>query len=1052
MGLSKNLWHLKVSVRHRDDTVPFTMTVQRESSEAKYRTDRTETSDGRQDGGNRNNNHRMNRFSKFMQSEYTQYAIAFAMMASIVLLIVIPWAVTGDASAPSTDILVIGDSQCENMEQYFADTLFKELSMNLKMRGLLQKGGVRMKLDCRSWRRLAECLPTHKHCSSAKAILPKYCKDKNYDIVVPWVGVNNIDWNSTMYGTTGEHYFERRDRTIQEVNEVFTTATTFCPNSRVLAVAPLNIANCGWGWGHLGDTCQGFDGSYAHPFFISHWLGQQIKNVADVLPRVTFYNTSGLEDTSKYYDATHTRDPVVAKNIAMGLSNAIATQVHAQQLSFEYSMNWENALSQSTVMFTDKEIKSFSDDPANGLAVSGLGRLDYKKPRLVDAFHEPAWDVLCGNNTLNETLGGGTGVTANSTGDSDSEAACGKIELKEFWAIVAILLAPLILFEALSYAILCLDDSNEDKKTTTQANVKDPNSKAIATTTTSSAQSPVVQSESPHKRVLMPCDPLPRMMPALEGVRVLGAFHILVFHLYQKFEWTHYNAETCQFCGFGKYWVQVFFVLTGFVSYKSCSRETSSPGHSDGWTLARRRVVVLYPLYFISSLMGYLTTILNGAAASSDEVFRTLLLNQTWWPPFHFAGVNGPGWFLSCLLCFWVALPHWCRSMKKAASVSLGEWSIDSVANSSSATGAQNSRSLSSPGHASPGADNNGGNSSHSNVSRTNSTVSSSRSSMPPLLLLCLFSVSYLASWGSHLSCYQILDFPLKGRWYAMAVHNLVEFSPYANWYHVAFGASAACLIEYWPRQSLLKRVIRFCGASLAVLGTLVFFLLARSPGFSMGTHELLIDKGPFALPVLFVLLVACSDKDLPDPMASKILTTLGKLFASLSWPIYILHVPISSLLKQILEEEEYPIVFYVLVQPMVLVLAACLGAKFHSNWNRFFSSKKKKSSADVVKSKSKQTSSNSNNSGSSSDRGNNGKLVIAMNELKPLATQDQNVDKTKLVEVVEMKKVSGDGDDQSGVERLSRAKSDGSDIIDDQTKELLGSPASRSTLRSDKQ
>ena len=760
-----------------------------------------------------------------MNSASMQYLIALGMAVSIILLIVIPYAVVDERESDNTSVLILGDSQCENMKQYFADTLHEELTLNLKMRGLLRRGGVNMKMDCRSWRRLAECLPVHKHCSNAKALLPKYCKGKQYDVVVPFLGVNNIDWNSTIYGEPGAHWDERKNRTIQEVDEMVATAATACPGSQVLVASPMNIANCGWGWGHLGDTCMGFDGITQHPFFLSHWLGEQMAAAADLFPSVTFFNTSGLEDTSLYYDATHTDDPKVAKNMAMGIANAISVQVQAQQMRFSLSMTWEHALSQAQRMFTRDEAVAFSEDPQNSVNIP-QGKLDYKRPRLVDAFHEPSWEVLCessgnGTNTLNQTLGG----AVNASGSSDSEAACGKIELKEFLAIVGIFLIPLLFFEGLAF--LALDDEN---------NLTTP-----------------------------PADPLPRMMPALEGIRIIGAFHILVFHLYQKFEWSNFTSETCQFCGFGKYWVQVFFMLTGFVSYRSCSRE----GGPDGFTLARRRVVGLYPLYFIACMMGYLVTLLQTNAASADEVFRTLLLNQTWWPPFHYGGLSGPGWFLSCLFVFWIALPHWARALRRGAL-----WKV-----------------------------------------------------------VMLVTISYLASWMAHLSCYEILDFPLRGRWYVLAVHNFIEFSPYANWYNVAFGLGLAALIERWPSDAL-KRTIRLCGASSSIIGIMVFFLLARSPGFTMGTHELLIDKGPLSLPVVAILMIACTDSK--DPMARFALSFIGRA-APLAWPIYILHVPVSQLLKQILEEEDYPIAFNVFIQPAVLLLAACLGAKFHTNWNALF-------------------------------------------------------------------------------------------------------------------
>ena len=66
-----------------------------------------------------------------------------------------------------------------------------------------------------------------------------------------------------------------------------------------------------------------------------------------------------------------------------------------------------------------------------------------------------------------------------------------------------------------------------------------------------------------------------------------------------------------------------------------------------------------------------------------------------------------------------------------------------------------------------------------------------------------------------------------------------------------------------------------------------------------MGTYYLLFDKGPATLPVVALLLAACTCVPLTDPLGGRLLRHLAPL-GCLSWAAYILHVPLSTALSDL--------------------------------------------------------------------------------------------------------------------------------------------------------
>ena len=159
---------------------------------------------------------------------------------------------------------------------------------------------------------------------------------------------------------------------------------------------------------------------------------------------------------------------------------------------------------------------------------------------------------------------------------------------------------------------------------------------------------------------------LPRQMPAVEGLRIIGAVHIVAFHFY-LFE---HKETQCLPCRLGEWWVHIFFVITGLVSYRSASRQkTTADAHAfGGLRLLERRLKHIYPITFISFVIMYFVRMYNDAYVTSVSVLRVLMLSSSWTPPFHDSSVlNGPAWYISNLVPFWLLLPHWARALRRAS-------------------------------------------------------------------------------------------------------------------------------------------------------------------------------------------------------------------------------------------------------------------------------------------------------------------------------------------------------------------------------------------------
>jgi peptidoglycan/LPS O-acetylase OafA/YrhL len=387
------------------------------------------------------------------------------------------------------------------------------------------------------------------------------------------------------------------------------------------------------------------------------------------------------------------------------------------------------------------------------------------------------------NAFCNETLDSTN--SAAGMNPAENNEACAQRDMVDvpssLWIIVVICLFPLLIVEvALIGLVCCAERAPSDEEGRTE----DPQ----------------------HYRTIGKSLPI-------EGLRVIAAVHIVIFHLNQTFT-SGPTTFQCSFCGFGKYWVQSFFMISGYM----CALSHLSKPESQRPKIVRfmfNRILPLYPLYLLSivvALIGRAATepSIPGSRVDIDagHVVLSVFMLQSWVPPFH-VPINGPGWFVSNLFLFWMLFPHWINL-----------------------------------------------------ASRTRR-----QRDMVILMVLC-----WLSSFAPHLICYIFFDMPLYKRWYGNNIHNVrapagcnfeqrilkcvlfwlqfIEFHPLANWPSYFSSILLARLVTCQNFESA-HRVMYAVGGTAVMFIMLIFFIVADPPGFEMGTYELLIDKGPLAIPLL---------------------------------------------------------------------------------------------------------------------------------------------------------------------------------------------------------
>eukprot|EP01062_Namystynia_karyoxenos_P035062 TRINITY_DN25693_c0_g1_i1.p1 TRINITY_DN25693_c0_g1~~TRINITY_DN25693_c0_g1_i1.p1 ORF type:complete len:968 (+),score=191.97 TRINITY_DN25693_c0_g1_i1:71-2905(+) len=442
------------------------------------------------------------------------------------------------------------------------------------------------------------------------------------------------------------------------------------------------------------------------------------------------------------------------------------------------------------------------------------------------------------NGTLNSSnAGAGMGAAAvgsrNWTGAGVNATACLAAGSARLWSVVLAALVPFLAWEAAVLAALRCSApgrrAGQQGGDTPPPDVTPPRArecpgdaetgegdegKEVAGTT----QAP--QGAVPQSR-------------GIEGIRTLASLHIVSFHLFQTLHADGGAAEVhCSVCGFGKYQVQTFMLVSGYVS--AASNLAKGVVSESTPSFLRRRLLPLWPLHALCIAFAAAYTGLHRGewdAEHSKGLLLSLPLLQSWIPPFIASGLNGPAWFLSNLVLFWACFPHWMRAAR----------AMSPAAAAGAALGV------------------------------------------------------YAASWTPTVICYLLFDLPLQSYWYGEHIHNFIEFNPLCNWPAFALGLLGARLTRAagaggaHPAAAWALRAVRRGGASVALLAMAVFFAAAQPPGFVMGTYRLMVDKGPLSLPVLLPLVVSAHSEPMLDRLAAGALEPLASL-GGLAWPLYITH------------------------------------------------------------------------------------------------------------------------------------------------------------------
>lgn len=136
----------------------------------------------------------------------------------------------------------------------------------------------------------------------------------------------------------------------------------------------------------------------------------------------------------------------------------------------------------------------------------------------------------------------------------------------------------------------------------------------------------------------------------LDLVRFLCAFYVVLFHfLYRSVAMNEYNAglyESVMWAAYGWVGVQVFFVISGFIVFKSASGK--SPIH-----FVRGRFLRLYPAYWICMSITLLAMFLS-APSWWDLTYMDVLVNFTMAQGFvGVSHVDGVYWTLVHELAFY---------------------------------------------------------------------------------------------------------------------------------------------------------------------------------------------------------------------------------------------------------------------------------------------------------------------------------------------------------------------------------------------------------------
>lgn len=270
--------------------------------------------------------------------------------------------------------------------------------------------------------------------------------------------------------------------------------------------------------------------------------------------------------------------------------------------------------------------------------------------------------------------------------------------------------------------------------------------------------------------------------------------------------------------------------------------------------------------------LSLLLAIVSAAPVNPLDLALVASLAHSWVNPFH-SELNGASWYLSALVGFWIVLPIWIRA---------ADWLA---------------------------------------ATRGVSGVVSALTAV----WLCTLSLPFLLYiWP--------MDFGPREVDPRMVIHNFVAYSPYTNWQPVAIGLLLAVLVMLGIEPRTQVSVASCLGVSMA--GLALAWFVVPSPGFTIGTEYLLLEKG-FALQPLFALLMLGSmgARHFPNPLYQALTGSFMLWFARLCWPIFILHQPVHRFclkhLFPLLRPGNPPPIVYMILYPLVLVLLSVAASRF---------------------------------------------------------------------------------------------------------------------------
>jgi peptidoglycan/LPS O-acetylase OafA/YrhL len=138
-------------------------------------------------------------------------------------------------------------------------------------------------------------------------------------------------------------------------------------------------------------------------------------------------------------------------------------------------------------------------------------------------------------------------------------------------------------------------------------------------------------------------------LEALTSIRFLAALYVAIFHtgLSSLFSQT---SGLARFLRSGYTGVSFFFVLSGFILAYNYPRIRSKRKF---WIARFARV---YPVYFLSIVLGILMHSMRGKPQPVLSLFLVFGLVQAWWTPL-FQAINAAAWTLSVEAFFYLSLP-----------------------------------------------------------------------------------------------------------------------------------------------------------------------------------------------------------------------------------------------------------------------------------------------------------------------------------------------------------------------------------------------------------